>query len=143
MRVDHLHIADRRPRQRLQAVDDVELHLAGDHELVLEQQVVVAMDGAADRVLERDDAMRRALLDDRLEHLVEAFAGHCFDLRSTVQERGGLAVGAGLSLIRESQSLSFFLCTAAAAARIAPPNSIAADDTVSSIASAQTGVRGM
>ena len=59
MRVDDLDVADLRARQRLQAVDDVELHLAGDGEVVIEEQIVVAMDRAADRVLERDHAVRR------------------------------------------------------------------------------------
>ena len=57
MRVDDLHVLQLRPRQRLQAVDDVELDLARDAQLVLEQQVVVAMDGAANRVLQRHDAV--------------------------------------------------------------------------------------
>src|SRR6185436_4729759 len=135
-----------------QAVDDVELHLARDHELVLEQQVVVAVDRPADGVLERHDAVRRALPHHGFEHLVEALAGHRFDLRPTVEERRSFAVGARLSLIRESHDFSPATgcrtgcprrAADAAAARTAPPASIAADETAISTASAHAGVGGM
>jgi hypothetical protein len=102
MRVHDRDIGDLRAGQRLQAMDDIELHFAGDHELVIEEQVVVAMNGAANRVLERHHAVRGALLHHRLEHFIEALARHRFDLRSAVHKRGGLAIGAGFSLIRES-----------------------------------------
>jgi hypothetical protein len=75
MRVDDFHVRDVRARQRLQTVDDVELHLAGDHELVLEQQIVVAMNGAADGVLERDHAVRGPFLHDSLEHSSKVLHG--------------------------------------------------------------------
>ncbi len=71
-------------------------------ELVIEQQIVVAMDGAADRVLERDDAVRRALLDDRFEDLVEGLAGQRLDVRSAEMQRGRFAVCPRFSLIRKS-----------------------------------------
>jgi hypothetical protein len=102
MRVDDLDVRNLRSRQRLQAVDDIELHFAGDHQFVLEQEVVVAMNGAADRIFERHDAVRCALLDDRFEDVVERLARHRLDLRATVEQRSGFAVGARLSLIRES-----------------------------------------
>ena len=91
-----------RAGQRLQTVDDVELHFAGDAELVIEQQVVVTVDGAADGVLERNDAMGRPLLDDRLEDLVERLAGQGFDVRPAEVKRRRFAVGARFSLIRDS-----------------------------------------
>src|SRR5262249_49841460 len=134
------------PRQRLQTVDDVELHLAGNHQFVLEQEVVIAVNGAADGVLERDHSMRRALLHDGLEHFVEGLARHRLDVLSAVEKRRGLAVRAGLPLIRKPQERCSFVLTrraAAAAARTAPPASIAPVDTVNSTASAHTGVRGM
>ena len=73
-------------------------------ELVIEQQVVVAVDGAADRVLERHHAVRGALLDDRFEHLVERLARQRLGLRSAEMQRGRFAVGARFSLIRKSHN---------------------------------------
>ena len=102
MGVDRLHVGDLRAGQRLQTVDDVELHFTGDAELVIEQQVVIAMNGAADGVLERNDAMGRPLLDDRLEDFVERLAGQGLDFRPAEMKRRGFAVGARLSLIRDS-----------------------------------------
>ena len=59
-------------------------------------------------------------------------ARHRLDLRTAVDERRRFAVGARFSLIRESHMLSPALVRtmAAAAARTAPPASIAAVDTV-------------
>jgi hypothetical protein len=42
----------------------------------------------------------------RLEHLVEALARKGLGMRAAIMKRGRLAVGAGLSLIRESHVLS-------------------------------------
>ena len=81
MGVDDFHIGDAGAGERLQAMHDVELHLAGDRQLVIDQQIVVAMDGAADGVLERYDAMCRALLDDRFEDLVKGLARQRLDVR--------------------------------------------------------------
>ena len=104
MGVDDLDVRERRAGERLQAMDDVELDFAGDPELVIEQQVVVAVNRAADGVLERNDAMRRPLLDDRLEDLVERLAGQRLDVGPAKMQRGCLAVGARFSLIRDSHN---------------------------------------
>jgi hypothetical protein len=54
-------------------VRDGQLHLADDGEVVLQEQVEVAVDAAADRVLDRQDAVRRLAAGDggkdRLERL--------------------------------------------------------------------------
>ena len=92
--------------ERLQAMHDVEFHFAGDHQLVFEQQVIVAMDRAADGVLERHDTMRRSPFDNRLEHIVKALARDRLDFGSAVQERCGFAVRPGFSLISESHECS-------------------------------------
>jgi len=95
-----------RPAGRLGvAIPAVEGRLPADH-----------VDGAADRVLQRNDAVRGALLYDGFEDLIEALAGHRFNLRSAVHQRGGFAVRAGLSLIRESQRSCLLRAAAAAAA---------------------------
>src|SRR6185436_1665090 len=85
-------------------MDDIELHFTGDRDLVIEQEIVVAVYGAADRVLERDDAVGRAPLGDRFEDFVEALARQRLGLRSGELQGGRLAVGAGFSLIRESHA---------------------------------------
>ena len=102
MRVDDLDVGDARAGQRLQAMHDVELDLAGDPELVIEQQIVVAVDGAADRVLERHDAVRRPFLDDRFEDVVEGLAGQRLDIGAAEMKRRRFAVGPRFSLIRDS-----------------------------------------
>ena len=55
---------------------DRHLHLADDRQLVLDQQVVVAVDAAADRVLDRQHAIVRRSLLDRGKHVFEALAGN-------------------------------------------------------------------
>ena len=55
MRVDPPQAVERRAGQRQQVVHDRQLHLADDRQLVRQQQVVVAVDAAADRVLDRHD----------------------------------------------------------------------------------------
>src|SRR4030095_2128692 len=108
---------------------------------------VIAVNGAADGVLERDHSVRRALFHDGFEHFVEALARHRFHVLSAVEKRRRFAVRAWLPLIRKPQErLSFvliFRVATTAPARIAPPASIAPVDTVNSTASAHMGVRGM
>ena len=61
------------------------------------QQVVVAMDAAADRVLDRQDPVRRPSRRHGGEHVVERLAGDEVGVVAEA-ERRGLAVGARLSL---------------------------------------------
>ena len=49
-------------RQRREMVHHLQLGLGHDRQILLEQQVVVAVDAAADRVLDRQQAMRRPSL---------------------------------------------------------------------------------
>ena len=60
-------------------MDDRQFDLADDLELVLEQEVVVAVNGAADRVLDWQDAEGGLAALDRVEDVLEAGTG---------QERG-------------------------------------------------------
>ena len=62
------------PGQRQQVVRDGQLDLADDRQVVLEQQVVVAVDAAADRVLDRQDAVRGPARRHGGEHVVERLA---------------------------------------------------------------------
>src|SRR4029450_256922 len=89
---------------RWQAGEDVELSLAGDGEVVVEEQVVVAMDRAADRVLERDHAVRRLLARDGIEDVFEALTRQRLGLRSAVLQRCRFAIRAWFSLICQSHS---------------------------------------
>ena len=91
-------------------MDDGELHLRHDRQLVLDEQVVVAVDAAADRVLERQAAVRRLARGDGVEGLLEAAARH---QRRVVRHApgGGFAEGTRFSLIRDLHT-----CDAAAAA---------------------------
>ncbi len=101
MRVHPAQAGERGAAKRQQVVHDRQLHLGDDRQLVREQQVVVAMDAAADGVLERQAAVRDRAGLDGVEDLLEAPAGH--QLRVVVDAPGGrLAEGAGLTLIRDS-----------------------------------------
>ncbi len=75
VRVDGLDLVDRRARQRDQAVDHPEFEVADDLERVLEQEVVIAVDGAADGVLDRQDAEGGGAGLDGAEHVFEARTG--------------------------------------------------------------------
>ena len=59
VRVDPLDVVEPLAGQRSEAQPDRDDDLAADHEVVLEQQVVVLADGAVDDVLDRDDAGAR------------------------------------------------------------------------------------
>jgi hypothetical protein len=98
VRVDAAQAVQGRAREREQMVDDRELDLTDDRQRALEQQVVVAMDAAADRVLDWQDAVRRPACLNGVEHLVEAAAGR--QRRVGIDSPGGrLAEGARLALI--------------------------------------------
>ena len=82
---------------------DHQLDLADDPQVVLQQQVVVAMDGAADRILDRQNPVgRRALLNrrkDRFEALPRQQVG-----RRLEPQRRRLGVGSRLPLIRDTHA---------------------------------------
>src|SRR6266545_2090376 len=101
MRVHDTHVVDAHTRKREQAVVDLELHLTDDWQLVLDQQVVIPVDGAADGVLHRQDAPRDGAIRHRLEHVLETPAGEGCRLR-VKRERRRFAVGAGLPLVRNT-----------------------------------------
>ena len=82
---------------------DDQLHLADDGEVVLEQQVVVAMDAAADGVLHGQHAVSGAALIHGLEDELEALAGEQVGV-VRVAKRGGLAIGPRLALIGDAHS---------------------------------------
>src|SRR5438093_1199401 len=103
VRVDAAQAAERCARQRQQVMHDRQLDLRDDRQLVREQQVVVAVDAAADRVLERQDAVRGAAAVDGVEDVFEAVARD--QLRLVIDPpRRRLAKGARLSLIRDLHS---------------------------------------
>jgi hypothetical protein len=72
-------------------VDDDQLGFSDDGEVVLEEQVVVDMDAAADRILDRKKPMRRPAFRHRGKYLFESIARD--DLGAGPRlERRGLAV---------------------------------------------------
>jgi hypothetical protein len=75
MRVHVLHVGELVPGSACRQCTTSSSIFAGDRQVVLDQQVVVAVDGAADRVLERQHAVRDALLGHRGKHVVERLAG--------------------------------------------------------------------
>ena len=56
MRQHPPHVLEPHARQRQQVVDDRHLHFADDRQFALDEQVVVAVNRSADRVLDRHDA---------------------------------------------------------------------------------------
>ena len=75
MRVDATYALHRAARQRQQVVDDRQLGLPHDRQVVFQQEVEVAMDAAAHRVLDRQDAVVGGRGVDGLEHVLEGTAG--------------------------------------------------------------------
>ena len=101
MRVDDADVLEGDAGIREEAVLDLQLHLADDRQLVLDEEVVVAVDAAADRVLHRENAVRRASRFDGLEDVLEGAARKRLGGRRERQRRG-LAVGARLSLVGDA-----------------------------------------
>ena len=99
MRVDAAQAGERRAGQGEQVVHHRQFDLGDERQIVREQQVVVAVDAAADRVLERQDAVRHAARGHRVEDVLEAAAG---DERRVVAHapRGRLAERSRFALIR-------------------------------------------
>ena len=92
---------ERRAGQRQQVMDDRQLDLADDRQLVLEQQVVVAVDAAADRVLDRQHAVSRPVPASTASKTSSKLAARQ-QLRVGVDPpRRGLAERARFSLIRD------------------------------------------
>ena len=72
MRIHPSQAFQRRARHGQQVVDDGQLHLGHNREVVREQQVVIAVDAAANRVLDGHDPVRRRPGIDGVEDLLEA-----------------------------------------------------------------------
>ena len=98
MRVHLLDVRELRPRKREQVVRHLQQHLGHDRQLVLEQQVVVAVDAAANRVLDRQNAVGCLAAFDGGKHLVEALARHSRRVRTESQCRR-FAIRARFALI--------------------------------------------
>ena len=71
-----MHLLERGAWQRQQMMHDRHLDLADDRQLVLEQQIEVAVDAAADRVLDRQHAVGDPVGFDGVEDILEALAGN-------------------------------------------------------------------
>ena len=90
------------PRKRQQMMDDRLFDLTDDRQFVLEQEVEVAVDAAADRVLDRQDAVVGRPALDGVEDVLERAAGQsarCAPALTLLRRR--LAERAGFSLIRD------------------------------------------
>ena len=101
MREDPPHFAELDARKREQVVHHRHLDLADDRQLPFDQQVVVAMNRAADRVLDRDDAEVHRAGVDRVEHFVERRIGTRIRIRQQPHD-GRLAERSRFSLKRNS-----------------------------------------
>ena len=100
MRVDPAEAGQRRAWQGQQVMDDRQLDLADDRQVVLEQQVVVPVDAAANRVLDRQHAVGDRAGLHRVEGFFEAPAGQQVGV-GVNPAGGGFAEGARLALIRD------------------------------------------
>ena len=79
-------VAQLRPQQRQEVVDHRQLRLRDDRRIVLEHQVVVAMNAAADRVLHRQQPVRR-LPRRHGEDVLEAIERDRLRVRPRAQRR--------------------------------------------------------
>jgi len=75
-------------RQRKQMMDDRQLDFGHDGKLVLQEQVVIAMNAAADRILDRHDPVGRRTGVGRGEHLLETPARQQLRLGIDAASRG-------------------------------------------------------
>ena len=91
------HILQRSAGQRHQVVRDRQRHLADNGQIVFEEQVVVAVNTAADRVLDRQDAVCRLTGRDCGEDVLERLAGEKVGMIAETK-RGGLAVRSRFAL---------------------------------------------
>ena len=105
MRVDDADVRERDARQRQETVIHLELHFPDDRQLVLDQQVVIAVDAPADGILHRHNAAGGAAPGDGAEHVLEAPARNRVGVRVEC-ERRRLAVGAGLALVGDAHGLT-------------------------------------
>jgi len=76
VRIDADDVPDIRTGMGYEAVDHWHQHLADDHQVVLQQQIVHGGDGALDGVLHRHDAVLRIPPFHSPEHRLEVRAGH-------------------------------------------------------------------
>ena len=98
MRVHAPQPLDGRAGQRQQLVDDRQLDLGLNRQLVRHQQVVVAMNAAANRVLNRQDPVMGLPALDGGKHVLEALARQELRIRGDTPP-GRLAERARLPLI--------------------------------------------
>src|SRR5262245_11555636 len=82
-------------------MNDRQLDLSDDREMVSHQQVVVAMNASADRVLDRHDAITGRPAFDRRKHLLESSARDELCIGDNAPRRC-LAEGPRLPLIGDS-----------------------------------------
>ena len=68
---DGVNILQPGARQADQAVGDAQVVLAGDDQLVLQEQVVVAVDAAGQRILDRNEAAGGCAAVDRGKDRIE------------------------------------------------------------------------
>src|SRR5262245_9621938 len=98
MRVDAPHIFEPHSWRCDQIVDDSQAGFAHNPQIVFEQQVIVLMDGAEERVFNRRQAVIARTAFDRREHLFKSFAGDKLDFmaeqfaRSLATERSGFTL---------------------------------------------------
>ena len=102
MRVHLLDVLHRGARKRQEVVRDLQEHFGHHRQLVLEQQVVVAVNAAADRILDGQDPVRGFAGLHLDEHLVEAHARDRRGVRAESQRRR-FAIRARFSLKRNPQ----------------------------------------
>src|SRR3954447_9182552 len=97
MGVDDLHRLHWRARQREQAMVYAQLHFADDRQFVLDEQIVVAMNAAADGVLHRQDPGRLTAPRSPGEDVLETAARQHVRFGREAK-RGRFAVSARLTL---------------------------------------------
>ena len=98
MRVDDLDVLETRAGPRQQTVIDCQFDFSDDRQLVLDEQVVVAVDAATDGVLHRHDSARHAPFRHGGKDVVKAAARDRLGVRRKKQRRR-FAISPWFSLI--------------------------------------------
>src|SRR5712672_3518345 len=105
MRINPLHLLERSARECQKVMDYRHFELAHDREVVLEEQVEIAVNAAANRVFDRQHPEINLVVVDRREDILKALTGHQMSVRSDLP-RGGFAERSWFSLIRDAHVLS-------------------------------------
>src|SRR5262249_35821383 len=103
MRVDPFHLIQRAAGQCQEVMNHGHLELPDNRQIVFEQQIEIAVNAAANGVLNREHAKIDGVVAHRSKHVFEALTGQHLTVRGDLL-RGGLAERSWFSLIGDTHA---------------------------------------